>query len=248
MKHFGAQPDKVDHRDYDFIQSHKEQIEQQFGTGTPQFLPSYSTDAGFGFPDQNAEGQPYGCTNYTQASLASDLTGKKHYPDVLERLTHANARGGYSIRESLNTASTLGWFTAYYNIKPYAPLDWFDAIRLAISSGIPEKRSVSIGTPWFKAWEGPVKILIMPTLSAYGGWHDWSIVGWETIGGEAMLRLKSWQGDPPAYQYLSRETINTVMTLNGTVAFTATDNVPDDIKTIPVSWFRYLLSLIGLRY
>lgn len=247
MKYFGTGPNIDDHRDYDLALS--------FGTvGTvPQFLSAYSTDAGFGFPDQNAEGEPNGCTNYTSSSLTNDLREKLYaHPTDLERLTHANERGGYSIRESLNTARTLGWISTFYNIKAYAPLDAFDAIRLAMSSGIPEKRSVSIGTPWFTAWYGPIPILPMPELSAYGGWHNWEICGWETIGGEAMLRLKSWQGNPPGYQFISRSVLNKVMTIQGTVAFTATDNIPDTIKTIPVTswqWFlSHLYTLLGLRY
>src|SRR5712664_1369790 len=110
MKH-GARPLKPDHRDYDFHKS--------FGSIAPsKFADSYSTDAKLNMPDQNADGLPYGCTDYSQAELGDDIVRQYAYdPRQLEAVTHANALGGIDIRTSLKAALNLGWITAYFNVQ-----------------------------------------------------------------------------------------------------------------------------------
>ena len=151
MNHGLTRP-TLKHKDLDFAKS--------FGTigVTPAFPPEFNTDAGFGMPNQNAEGQPNGCTNYAQAEIANDLTGKKHNPVDLEEVTHANARGGYDIRDSLDAARKIGWFKWYFNIQSYN-LDWFDSIRYAQLMGVQarELRTVTCGLPWFPSWEAAIQ-------------------------------------------------------------------------------------------
>jgi hypothetical protein len=210
-------------------------------------------------PDQNAEGLPYGCTDYSQAELADDIAGRYACaPLTLEAVTHANALGGIDIRTSLKAALKLGWISAYFNVQSNRQLDFFDAIRLAMLSGAPEMRSVSWGCPWFIEWEQaayPVDnpSAIMPnvkSLSTSGvPWHNSVFVGWITIDGIPYLVNKSWQGTHVGvggYLYFPREVVNNVMRISGTCAFTAT-NIPldpVDIRTISVSTVQWIASLL----
>lgn len=71
MIRHGTSPVRKDHRNYSFNRT--------FGT-TLQLPDEYNVDAGFGFPDQNAEGYPYGCTGYTQSELCQDQDGARYKP------------------------------------------------------------------------------------------------------------------------------------------------------------------------
>lgn len=260
IKH-GARPTRINHLDRDYHKS--------FGTtGSTDGLPAeYFTDASSDFPDQNADGQPYGCTNYTQAALATDLTsGQRVYkPSDLEVVTHANQQGGYDIRQSLlkccpptmSDRLRLGWIAAFYQIKPSGIIDAFDAFRLAQISGQPERRSLSIGTPWFTSWEQAIqrgiRIMPMPTddelalirkNSGMYPWHNSEFGGWTTTDGVLLYRDKSWQGSNVGYVYFSREVINVVLSIKGTVGFTATNQTPTSIQTIDVSAVQFIVSFI----
>lgn len=252
--HHGTRPTKKDRRDYDLIPS--------FGLVTPpKFKDEHSTDAGLWCPDQNEPNLvfgfpalPYGCTDYTQADLCTDERLTLTNPITLEAITHANASGGYSIRDSLDAARRLGWFSAYFTVTPHGT-DFFDAIRLSVMSGYPEKRSVSVGTPWFTEWQGfRGEIMPMPKkISPYNQiWHNWKIAGWKTIDGLPYLIGKSWQGErvgDKGYQYFSREVINSVMSIDGTAAFTASNTKPADVKTINLAfWWQWVYNLIGYFY
>jgi hypothetical protein len=115
---------------------------------------------------------PFGCTNYTHSEQATILHGVRLgilNPIELENLTHANARGGYGIRESLLACTQpsdvhperLGWIGGFYNIRASGILDFFDAFRLAQVSGLPEQRTISWGVPWFASWEATIRGQIM---------------------------------------------------------------------------------------
>jgi hypothetical protein len=244
----------IKHTDLDYFGS--------FGAPTqpPVFPTEYDTDAGLGMPDQAVEGEPNGCTNYAQADLSTDLTSIPKRPADLEAITHANARGGYNIRDSLDAARKLGWFNWYFNIQAYAPLDWFDAIRYAQLMGVAnnEKRSVTIGTPWFPSWEvAAIKgqhILPMPTPeeiqnivhnpSSYG-WHNWDSKGWKSLNGVLVLSCKSWQGKrvgDEGWLYVPREVINVIMSLESTVAYTPTMlDAPVNVR-IALPIFKFIMS------
>lgn len=257
----GSKPLAVDHRDFDLHKSFG-----NVGMQTPEFLAEYMTDAGLWTPDQNAS-EPifnnppleYGCVEYCSGDVSADEDLTLKNPMQMEELLHYNAKGGGDVRAGLECARTkLGWNKNYYAIKAFAPLDYFDAIRLAMSSGIPEKRSVSLGTPWWPTFEkvGTDGILNIPvsfksTTIATLPWHNHKICGWKTINGSPYLISKSWQGPnygDKGFVYFSRSLINSIMAIEGTCAFTVTQAKPLAIKTIDISTLRWLLSLIGYQY
>lgn len=251
IKH-GARPTKIDHRDYDFTKS--------FGSfKTVPFPAEYNTDAGLTMPDQDAQNNyfnppvpalPYGCTDYATAEVATDLdhTFGANNPMKVENVTQANARGGYDIRQSLLVGVSLGFFSGIFNVRAIGQ-DYFDAIRTAMVSGGTERRSVSIGTPWYPKFElvGQDGIVGIPQSFSTAGlpWHNWKVCGWKTIGSQVYLVAKTWQG--PNYGdhglvYFSRPLINNLMAIPGTVAFTATTGVLPPISTISVTWLQWIIS------
>lgn len=259
----GTRPTKPRHLNRDYLKSFHPQI--YAGTQAPPVFPAeFLTDDGSWMPNQNADGLPEGCTDYAQSNLAKNL-GESVTPQELEAVTHANASGGYSIQMSLDAARKLGWFTYTYQIAATGPLDYFDTFRLAQSSGLPEKRSISWGTPWFSSWEQAamqgIKIMPMPTPQELAQaqsnpgslpWHNSMLDGWTQENGVLAYRDKSWQGAPVDYLYFTRDVINTIMTLNGTAAFTATNMVPNSVQTIDLSfidkWLSYIRTWLGIAY
>lgn len=229
MNH-GLRRPRLKHTDYDFHRT--------FGTvgQAPTFPLEFNTDAGYPVPDQNREGQPDGCTNYSQAALSTDLTKRFHNPFDLEAVTHANQLGGFDIRDSMDAARKLGWFKAYFNVQAYEPLDWYDALRYSQLMGVRnnELRSLSIGTPWFPSWEQallkgattvpmptPEEITAITHNSNAYGWHNWNGKGWNALG----LRGESHQGSAVGVNGIiifPREVINVVMSLKYSVAYTPT--------------------------
>lgn len=250
MQH-GARPTKIDYRDYDY---HK-----TFGAVKAIPFPAeYNTDAGLTMPNQEiandyfiptAPALPFGCTDYTTTELNGDLKGGNYYsPMRIENITHANANGGADVRQSLLAGKSLGYFTGIFNVRAIGQ-DYFDAIQTAMASGGTEKRSVSIGTPWYSIFEqvGANGILQAPKSFNIAGlpWHNWKICGWKTINGEVYLVGKSWQG--PNYGdkgmvYFNRALINSLMAIPGTVAFTATTGALPPISTVTLSWLQFIIS------
>lgn len=249
----GARPTKLDHRDWDF---HK-----TFGSaklaGVP-FPTGYNTDTGLTMPNQDIENDyfappvpplPYGCTDYCTSEVEGDLTLNTPFsPMSIENLTHANADGGGDVRQSLLAGKSLGWFTGIFNVQAEGQ-DMFDAIRDAMVSGGAERRSVSIGTPWYPVFEevGSDGILAMPASLNTAGvpWHNWKICGWKTLGDQVYLVGKSWQGPnygDHGFCYFSRSLINNLMNISGSVAFTTTSGQLPPISTISVTWLQWLIS------
>lgn len=236
----GTGPTKIDHRDY----SHK-----SFRGIQVPFPAEYNTDAGIDVPDQEADGLPNGCTDETQADITNDLAAQSiALPWIIEALTNANKNGGCDIRISLKAAIKLGWITAFYNIEALDGQDMFDAVRDAMASGATEKRSVSVGSKWFPIFESVGKdgLLKTPDLnSTVFTWHNWKISGWKTIGDQVYLVGKSWQGSKYAdggYCYFSRPMFNQLMSVPGSVAFTATRGVLPPISTVSVTWLQWIIS------
>lgn len=240
-------------------------LHRSFGTvgDRPVFPAEFNTDAGlFGNPSQSAEGQPFGCTNYSQSALSTDLTGTKRDPAQLEIVTRANARGGLSVRESLDIARKQGLFRWYYNIQAYAPLDQFDALRYAQLMGVnlKEFRSISLGWPWFDSWQNAIAkgqfVMPMPTpeeivaitkSSDAFGWHNWECTGWKSVYGSTVLKCKSWQGPgigEGGVIYFPREVVNVVQSLKYSVAYTPTMLEAPSKLRIPLGIFDTLISLI----
>lgn len=257
----GTGPTRIDHEDFDFHATYG-----NTKVSSINFPDSYNTDAGLTMPDQdtiNAQfappvpALPYGCTDYAQSEVSTDLDGALKNPEILENYTHANENGGEDIRASLSMAKVIGWISGYFNVQSYQ-LDYFDSIRLAMLSGGSEKRSVTIGTPWFVEWQGyRGDIMPMPkNLTPLNQiWHNWKICGWKQINGVPMLIGKTWQGPTigdKGFEYFPREVVNSIMTIPGTIAFTTTKGQLPPIETIPVSLMQWFVSnvknLLGLQY
>lgn len=256
MIYHGTRPTKIDHRDYDF---HK-----TFGTIVPPSFPNEGPQTQSQWmPDQEADGEPYGCTNYAQADLARNLTGMARMPADLEAVTHANALGGYDVRQSMLMAVKIGWFKSFYAVKRTGGLDWFDTFRFAQTSGVPEVRTLTIGTPWFLSWENAARagqtIMPMPSMAELASvstlpWHDHEYETWTLKTGQVLYRDKSWQGTgigEGGYIYFDRATINVVMNIAGTCAFVGTnmDATPVRVDTTFLQWvLSHVWQLLGISY
>jgi hypothetical protein len=248
----GLKPLPYDRRDYD--------LHKTFGaTAAPSIPDSYSVENGLWCPNQNIGGEvfdlppmPYGCTDYTQADACADEDKELRNPLLLENVTHANARGGIDMRESLAAAKTVFNRTAYFRVTPTYPLDFFDAIRLAMLSTKDERRSVSVGTPWYPVWNDPLRGGILPIPANFStaglGWHNWKVAGWKTIGGAPYLICKVWAGPDygdHGFVYMSRELANAVLNISGAAAFTLTKLKPTDVQTIDFSFVKWVVSYIS---
>lgn len=95
---------------------------------------------------------PFGCTTYAQTDLCINEDKTLLDPMRLENVTHSSERGGIDIRESLGAAVQVFNRAAYFNVHDGPLLDAFDAVRVALYITKDERRSVSIGTPWFPQW------------------------------------------------------------------------------------------------
>lgn len=215
---------------------------------------------------------PTGCTDYAQSELYCDLYNMRVSPTLLENVTHANAKGGIDIRTSMDAclpaSSThperLGWFGQYFNIRASGVFDFFDAFRLAqvVGISVAENRSITWGTPWFPSWEQALlngkSIMPMPTSGELAAardpydttlpWHDSKLDGWTRIDGVLVYRDKSWQGNAvgdKGFVYFPREVINMVMSITGTVGYTASKN--KDIAnpiTVDLPLLQWIVSVL----
>ena len=255
----GLIPNKVDHRDYGHFQT--------FGAVMPPSLPqNYSTDAGLWMPSQDVQNVtpnfivpplPYGCTDYGTSDAGSDLIGSLLNPESVDDITNANANGGGQVRTALNAALSLGYFKAFFNVQPQN-LDFFDSVRLASLSGVPEKRSIIVGSPWYSTFESVDSTGILNTpqdFTQIGSWHCWKISGWKLINDQVYLIGKSWQsaqyGDK-GYCYFSRSLFNQLMSVNGSVAYSVTNAATPPPQTINTTILQWIMSnfrlLFGLSY
>lgn len=136
----------------------------------------------------------------------------------------------------------------YFNVYDDGPGDWFDAFRSALWLNREDKRSISLGTPWFYEWAVPQNGKLTPHFIYNGpsqhSWHNWVITGWKMIDGEPYLMGKSLQGrnyGDNGWCYVSRETINKVMEIRGSVAFTLADARPEDVQTIQLGIWEVIV-------
>jgi hypothetical protein len=128
--------------------------------------------------------------------------------------------------------------------------DFFDAIREALFANWAEKRSVSVGTPWFNEWGfAPQGILHDFVLRGDEPWHNWKISGWKMISGQPYLIGKTWQGTgygDGGWCYMSRTLCNKVFAVSGTGAFTVRKATAADIQTIKLDIISTILSYARL--
>lgn len=261
----GLNPIKKDRRDYDF---HKTFGSTTFNTGT---LPTtYLADAGLTMFDQNREGFPEGCTGYAQTDLCTDEDRMIYDAGEFYLATPPGGAGaGRDIRDSLKLLISRGPHfkdgslgtkrTGYFNVNASSPLDWFDAIRVALWITQDEHRAISVGIPWFIDFETNVQNGLLPipvnfSWSQASG-HNAVIAGWtprDSTGnwirnGEVFLMVKSWQGPnygDKGWAYLSRPLANAIFAMPYTGAYTVSKIIPGTVQTINWSIIDTLIAFI----
>lgn len=252
----GLKRPTLDKRDYSF---HK-----TFGSiALPLPLLDYTYDIGKTMPNQNADGYPDGCTGYTQADISTDEDGDIYKPDYTYKKTcymeNHDTNQGCQIRNSLKSTQVYGLQRPdettdteaethrrgqYFNIYDDGINDWFDSFRNALRTN---KRPLSLGTPWLPSWERIGQDGIIPTVFTLNGsetWHNWAMVGEKNLGGTPYLIGKSWQGPnygDRGFCYFPRETVNQMMEVGGSVAFTFAKANPQDIQTIELTIYETIL-------
>jgi len=260
MKH-GAKRSILDPRDYSFHRS--------FGiTYASLGLKEYNYDAGFGMPDQTADGYPYGCTGYAQAEVAQDIDKDHYAPSYTYQKTCAyeghDTTTGCDIRTSARVGQVYGMQRpeettesqaqthrrgAFYNIEQIPGLDWFDSFRTQLRKG----SSISIGTIWFPEWAYTQSDGIIPTFTYNGNanvypWHNYKICGEKTINGFPYLIAKSWQGrhfGDQGWCYFPRETFNKAFDIYGTIGLIQGRYTPTDIVTVKITMLQFVLHYLG---
>lgn len=145
----------------------------------------------------------------------------------------------------------------YYNVYDDGGLDWLDSLRSALWLNKNDKRGICIGTPW--VWSSAPAGFLTENFIYDGNpqsvaWHCWAIKGWTTIEGVPYLVGKPWQGKnygANGFVYVSRETINKVMKIRGSAAFTIADARPEDVRTIQLGIIEtilfYIWRILGLK-
>lgn len=262
MIQHGVNPVETDHRDRSYPRT--------FGS-IRTFPDTFNTDAGLTLPDQNADGYPNGCTGYTQSELGSD-EDKVIYDPAYTYLKTLFITGGKNgdpcdMRSSLKSTIIYGLKLkgndadnayshrrgAYYNVVDETGLDTFDDIRSALFTN---NYSVSIATPWYLDWDAQANNGGMVTSpgTQITSWHNWKICGWKTINGVPYLIGKTWQGKnvgDNGWMYFSRETINAVMEIKGTGAFTLAPANASNMQNIKTTFLEFILSylrnVVGLK-
>lgn len=250
----GVHPNTYDLRDYSF--------ERTFGTTEPQVFPDeYNADIGFGFPNQNLEGYPNGCTGYTQSELGQDEIGIPFDPAFVYNNTldiEGTPPGSpCQIRNSFKA-------TRIYGLKPKSgaddPLtyrrgsffdvdkvgDYFDGARNALWMNRIHHRTISVGSPWYWVSVGSDGILKDFKITGNAPWHNWKIAGWTTIKGKPYLLVKAWIGPTWAdhgYGYMSRDIFNHLMSISGTFLYTQANASPEDIRTIKIDILEFAVDL-----
>ena len=239
----GLKPIQKDKRDFDFHRT--------FGTKAGGIFPdALNVDAGLTMPNQDLPNPqfmpeipalPFGCTDYTSSELCIDEDKKLYNPIDLDNVTHANADNGCDIRVSLGAALTVYNREAYFAVTQVQGSDWFDSIRAAIYAS---NRPVSIGTPWMDEWRTPVSG-VNPIGFTYTGsepWHNWKIPGWNA---NTQLIGKTWQGTTygdNGWGYWTRETINEVMEIPGTGAFTIAPILNATVQTVLIGDYEKVVA------
>lgn len=260
----GIRPLKKDHRDYS--------LHRTFGGLTPVFTEC-NFDVGLTNPDQDADGLFYGCTGYTQSDIAGDEDKRMYFPKftydrtlIMEGITPSSPnyeKVGCDIRTSLKSTIVYGLQAvgetasealnhrrgAYYNVDLIQGIDYFDSIRMGLQNN---QRSISMATPWFSSFATPQNGIVRAPNSydtTFASWHNWKVSGWKLINGVPYLIAKSWQG--PAYGdkgfcYFSRDIINSLMTINGTGAFTLAPFTGDNVQTVVLTLWQTVLSYLRM--
>lgn len=243
-----------DHRDYS--------NERTFGVVNLKVLPDeYNADLPeLGFPDQNKDGLPNGCTGYTQSSLASNENGEWFDPAYTyeQTLLIANLAPGSpcNLRDSFKSTRTFGVKRKdgtrlkrgqYFSVDKVNG-SYFEGARSALWLNQFQRRTLSCATPWFHEWNFPNENRVLRAPKKYE-WkegivgHNYEITGWKQIDGAPHLILKSWQGPEVGYLYVSREIFDKVMNIWGTALYIQRNATGADIKNIKPEIDEILIDL-----
>lgn len=147
----------------------------------------------------------------------------------------------------LDNEASAHTIVPYFNVDRVSGFDWFDSIRSALWLSKAEKRSVSVGTPWFNEWLYPQNGIISTIMTGDPeelSWHNWKICGWKMIDGIPYLVGKPWLGKnygSGGFAYFPRQVVNAFMGIIGTGAFTIRRATIADLQTVKYSRFEQVL-------
>lgn len=248
---------------------------RNFGTIGATDLPiTFDADAHLEIPDQNADGYPYGCTDYTVRELATSeeqilfLTGY-NYDQSRAFEGKAGKLEGVDIKDAFKCATVYGLKmrdnpdadplifrrAPYYEVHPDNGLDYFDSIRSAMVRAYRldgKYHAVGNGTFWLQEWE-QTQDGVIPDVYTYDGipsdysWHAWAFVGWELKDGEIRLKAKTWQGTGyghGGYSYYSRTQVNRIFDEYGTIVLMQVKAAPEDNKKVKLTLIEFALHYI----
>lgn len=253
MIYTGVHPVIKDHRDHSYPRT--------FGS-VRVFPDSFNTDAGFGLPNQNADGLPEACTGYTQSELCSDedkqlydskftyektlfiMGGKDGDPCDMRSSLKSTIIYGVQLKNNQSDNPYSHRRGAYYNVTDETGQDYFDDIRSAI---LINNFSVSIASPWYTEWDAQPNGTITKLGSQITSWHNWKICGWKTIGGIPFLIGKTWQGTSvgdKGWLYFSRECINAILEIDGTGVYTLAPATAANMQNIRTTFLEFILSYL----
>lgn len=210
-----------------------------FGATEVDYTP-FNFDAGYGFPDQNAEGQPEECTVITQTEVCQDQD-RTQYDRAFTRkktdLISGQDQGPYDIDDSIDAVCVFGVGKpgetdaqaeerrrgrAFW-LEKMPGMDWFDS---AIALMRKMQCSLSFVSPWFEPFEEPIDGL-MPehfplTWSKGVPGHNHKCPGIAVMAGQVVILDKSWQGPQfgvGGYTGWTRVAFNELMDIYGSAAF-----------------------------
>lgn len=242
-----------DHRFYDF--------ERTFGSAIAP--DRFDFDEMKDVPNQNADGLPNGCSAYTVNEIASN-EDKVYYDDY--RFTYENtkmiagvegevpvplekafkAATVYGVKSQQLRADQANNRAPYFIIRPFANKNYFDAIKSAMWV---KQGCIGLGTPWLPDFQrigddGIVHATVNPNMDFMNG-HAWTVSGVKIIDGVEYLIAKTWQGKSygdGGYCYFSREIINNLLSVRGSIALGQKDAKPEDIQTVKMDIIEVLIS------
>lgn len=208
------------------IRKKKNYSTRTFGSTAVNYTP-FSLDAGFGFPDQNADSEPEGCTWYTQNDLCQDEDKTAYDRHTIRDQTlsiEGQTDGPCDIDDSLVAAVFVHKMGQYFQLEKNPGMDWFDS---AITTMRTTSRSLSVASPWFLSFEAPLQG-VMPeifpaTWTAGTPGHNHKVYGVDLIDSQPVLIGKSWQGihfGDAGKHYWTRKAFNALMDIPGSGAFT----------------------------